>query len=78
MITPSPGILAITSLPVNRFPTTRTFNVPNNALRNPPFCYSSSFLIVSLTPFMSKSHPLRDLVIFIKSNLVTPGAKCFF
>ena len=39
--------------------------MPNNILRNPPFCPSFvSFLIVSLTSFINNPDSSRDLTIF--------------
>ena len=49
-----PHLIAIIFLPVwatpaaaNIFPMTLAPNVPNNLLRNPPFCFSDSFSIAS-------------------------------
>ena len=36
---------------VNKSPSKLTPNVPNNILKNHPFCSFVSFLIVSVTPF---------------------------
>ena len=66
LITPSP---AITNLfPVNAFPILLGANVHNN-LRNPPFYYFTSFLIVSLTSCFSIPYYSGDLVIFIISSI---------
>ena len=54
--------------------------MPNNNLRNPPFCSSASFLIVLLTSFINQPDSSRDLTTFIMSlissfkiiNVVTP------
>ena len=67
LIVPLPAL--ITPLPVNTFPTKVAPNVPKNILRNLPFCYFASFLIVSLMPFINKSNSLRDLTIFIISSI---------
>ena len=39
--------------------------MPNNILKNPPFCYFASFLIVSLMPFINNPYFSRDLIIFM-------------
>ena len=39
-------------------------NVPNNKLRNPPFCPFPSFSIVSQSPFINKPDYSSDLTIF--------------
>ena len=39
----------IVPLPANRFPNKLALNVPNNMLKNAPFCSIASFLIVFLT-----------------------------
>ena len=57
----------IVPLPVKRFPNKLAPEVPDNVLRNRPFCYFASFLIVSLTPFINNSDSSRDLTIFIIS-----------
>ena len=36
-------------MPVNRFPNKLAPNIPNNLVKNPPFCSFASFWIVSLT-----------------------------
>ena len=43
--------------------------VPNDTLRNLPFCFFASLLIVSLTPFINKLVFSRDLTIFMMSSL---------
>ena len=61
VITPYPGIFdLLTLLPVNRFPNKLAPNVPNNILRNKPFCSIASFLIVSLTLFIRNPDSSRD------------------
>ena len=67
----------ITSLPllinpysVNLLPNKPAATVPNHILRNPPFCYFASFLIVSLMSSISKPDLSRDLTIFIVSSIV--------
>ena len=57
----------ITTLPIIRFPIKLAPNLPNNMLRNPPFCSFASFLFVSLTLFINKPHYSSDLVIFMIS-----------
>ena len=37
--------------PVNKFPNKLAPKVPNNILKNPPFCSFVSFVIVLVTPF---------------------------
>ena len=37
--------------PVDKYPNKRAPKVPNNILKNPPFCRFVSFLIVLVTPF---------------------------
>ena len=37
--------------PANRFPNKLAPKVPNNMLKNHPFCFFVSFLIVLVTPF---------------------------
>ena len=73
------------SLPVNRFPNKLAPILPNNKLRNPPFCLFASFLIVSLTPFINEPDSSRDLtnfmIPFISSfeiiNVVVPDPNFF-
>ena len=55
-------------LPDNIFLDKLAPNVPNNILRKLPFCYLTSFWIVSLTPFNNKTESSRDLTIFIMSS----------
>ena len=52
-------------LPANRFPNKLAFKMPNNILKNPPFCYFASFLIVSLMSFINNPYFSRDLIIFM-------------
>ena len=61
-------------------------SVPNNILRNLPFCSLASFLIVSLTPLNSKLESSRGLIILIMSfvssfditSVVLPDTKIFY
>ena len=62
---PSPAL--IVTLPFDRFPKKQASNVPNNIVRNLPFCSFASFVIVLLTPFISKPDYSRDLTIFMIS-----------
>ena len=64
---PSPAL--ITPRPVYAFPNKLADNAPINIGQNPPFCSFASFLIVSLTPFISKPDFSRDLTIFIISSI---------
>ena len=60
--------------------------MPNNISRNPAFCSFASFLIVLLTPFISKPDYSRDLIIFMISfissfeiiNIAVPYPKTFY
>ena len=59
--------------------------MPNNMLRNPPFCSFTSFAIVSLTTGINKPNSSRDITIYIISsissfeiNVVIPDTKVFF
>ena len=52
----------ITPLSANIFPNKLVSNVPNNILRNPPFCPFASFLIVSVTPSNNNQESSRDLI----------------
>ena len=65
LIVPSSAPIAL--LLVNRFSNKLTPYVLNNILRNPPFCTYSSFIIVSLTPFINKPDSSNDWTIFIMS-----------
>ena len=58
-----PALIVI--LPVNRFPNKLAPNVPNNILKNHPFCYFTSFVVVSLTPFINKLNSSSNLIIFM-------------
>ena len=49
LIIPSPALI-IPLPPVNKFPNKLAPNVPNNMLKNPPFCSFTSFSIVLPTP----------------------------
>ena len=53
--------------PVNKFPNKLAPRVPNNILRNPPFCYFVSFSIVLVTPFNKILESSRACTIFIIS-----------
>ena len=53
-------------LPANILSYKRAPSIPNNILRNPPFCSLISFPIVS-TPFNNKPETSRDLSILIMS-----------
>ena len=84
LITPCPDIFDVLNpLPVIRFPNKLVSNMPNNILRNPPFCSFASFLVVSLTHFINKpdssSHVTIFLISFISSleiiHVVTREAK---
>ena len=76
---------SIVFLPANRFPNKLAPNVPNNMLKNSPFCSFASFLIASLTPFIHKPDSSRHLIIFITSfisslkiiNVVVPDPNVF-
>ena len=59
-------------VPAGRFPNKVAPNVSDNMLRNPYFCYFTSFLIVSLAAFVNKlreSHFLRDLIILMITSI---------
>ena len=79
---PSPALLV--SLPDNIFPNKVASNVPNKILRNPPFCFFASFLIVSLTA-LSINQILQELTMFVISfislfkiiNVAIPDPKIF-
>ena len=60
---PSPAL--ILRVPLNRFPNKLAPSVPNKILINPPFCYSLSFLVVLLKPFMNELDSSGDLNIFM-------------
>ena len=60
-----PWLVAISSLPVNRFPNNLASKVLNYIPTNPPFCSFTSFLIFSRNSFTNKSEYLRDLTIFM-------------
>ena len=51
------------------FPNKLASNVPNNMLRNHPFCSLASFLIVSLTPSNNNPESSRALTIFVMSSI---------
>ena len=65
LIVPSPAL--IVHLPVNRFPNKLAPNVPNSILKNVPFCFMASFLIVSLIPSIINTDPLSYLLVFLIS-----------
>ena len=52
MLASRPRLVAIAPLPVSRFYNTVAPKVHNNISRNPLFCYFTSLLIVSPTPFV--------------------------
>ena len=56
-------------LPVNRFPSKLSPNVPDSILGNSLFCYFASFLIVSLIPFINNPDSSRAILMisFISS-----------
>ena len=67
-VIPSPALIVplpvlITPFPAHIFPSKLTPNVSNNIPRNLSFCSFTSFLIVSLTPIISKRDSSRDLAI---------------
>ena len=66
-ITPSAAL--ITPLPANIFINKLAPNVSHNIPRNPHFYSFSSFLIVSLTPFINKPDSSGDLTICIISSI---------
>ena len=49
--------------PVKRFPNKLAPNMPNNILRNPPFCSFTSFLTVLVTLSNNKPESSRDFTI---------------
>ena len=57
------------ALSVNVLPNMLAANVPNKIELNPPFCSFGSFLIDSLTPFISNHDSSSDLTIFIISSI---------
>ena len=66
---PSPALcipltFLFTPLPVRRFPNKLAPNVPNNILRNPPFCFFISFLTDSVIPFNNKPESSSDFLLF--------------
>ena len=71
-------------LPAKISPNKLAAKIPNNALRNPPFCSFATFLIVLLTP-NNNQESSRDLTIFKTSsissfdiiNVVVPDPKIF-
>ena len=65
---PLPFPALFTPRPVKRFPNKLAPNVPNNTLRNPPFCSFTSFWTVSVTPFHNKPESSRDVTILIMSS----------
>ena len=81
----SPSRALFVSLSVNKFSNKLALNVPNNVLRNLPFCTFASFLIVSLTYFVNKPDSSSDLTIFMISfissfeiiNAVIPDSNIF-
>ena len=57
--------------PVNKFPNKLTPTVPNNIIKNPPFCYFVSFSIVSVNPFKKILESSRACTIFTISFIST-------
>ena len=53
--------------PINKFPNKLAPRVPNNILKNPPFCSFVSFSIVLVTPFNKILESSRAYTIFIIS-----------
>ena len=58
-----------TLFPVRRFPNKLAPSVPNNVLRNPPFCSFTSFLTDSVTPVNNNPESSRDFTILIRSSM---------
>ena len=56
-------LLSLPSLPIKRSRNKLAPNVPNNALRNSPFCSFTSFWTVSVPPFNDKPESSRDFTI---------------
>ena len=56
------------SFPDKRFPNKLAPNVPNNILKNPPFCSFTSFWAVSATPFKNKPESSGDFIILVTSS----------
>ena len=65
----SPGLIAsrlgILGFPANISPITLAAKITNILVRNPSFCYFASFLIVSLTVFISKPDSSSNLTFFM-------------
>ena len=53
------------AFPCNRFPNKLGPKVPDNIVRNPPFCSFTSFLVVLPASFVRKADSSRDLIIFM-------------
>ena len=56
-----------TSFPANMLPKKLTPKVPNNILKNPPYCCFVSYLMVLVIPFNKSLESSRDRSIFIIS-----------
>ena len=73
-------------IPVNKLPNNDGPNVPNNILKNPPFCSFVSFLIVFAVPFNNISCSSNAVTILIKPfkslfdiiNVLFPDPYLFF
>ena len=59
------SLALIMPLPIYHFPNKLATNLPNNILRNHPFCTFASFLIVSLTTFINTPDSSTDFTIFM-------------
>ena len=66
-VAPSSTLFAL--LPINKFPNKLAPKVPNNIMRNPPFCSFASFLIVRLTPFVNE--PDYSILFFIRFFIIS-------
>ena len=67
---PSESYPALTiPFPAIMCPNKLAANVSNSILRNPPFCYFASFLIVLLTPSNNSPESSRDLTILKISSI---------
>ena len=73
---PEPAITI--PFPVNKFPIMLAPKVPNNILKNPPFCSFVSFLIVLGTPFSKIFESSSAWIIFIISFLHLKLWKSYF
>ena len=66
---PRPCLVAIVPLPAKLCPNKLALNVPNNILRNPPFCFFTWFWTVSVTPINNKPESSRDFTILRISSI---------